>query len=85
MTWQLAEIFVPDATIRESLILFRQLVLGKPSMDQQQVCVKIVEQALPLALGRVYAQYILPDGYKVSQVIQWQPGALLYNFVLVST
>ena len=39
-------------------------------MDQQQECVEIVEQALPLALGRVYAQYILPDGYKVSQVIQ---------------
>ncbi|CAI8022690.1 Endothelin-converting enzyme 1 [Geodia barretti] len=68
MTWQLAEIFVPDTTIRESLILFRQLVLGKPSMDQQQECVQIVEQMLPLALGRVYAQYLLPDGYKEAGV-----------------
>ncbi|CAI7997216.1 Phosphate-regulating neutral endopeptidase PHEX, partial [Geodia barretti] len=68
MTWQLAEIFVPDATIRESLILFRQLVLGKPSMDEQQECVQIVEQVLPLALGRVYAQYLLPDGFKKAGV-----------------
>ena len=65
MTWQLSEIFLPDSTIRDNLILFRQLVLGKPSMDQQQECVQIVDEALPLALGRVYAQYILPAGYKV--------------------
>ena len=34
-------------------------------MDQQQQCVQIVENVLPLALGRVYAEYILPSGYKV--------------------
>lgn len=65
MTWQVSDIFLPDSTIRESLILFRQSVLGEPSMDQQQQCVQIVENVLPLALGRVYAEYILPSGYKV--------------------
>ena len=78
MTWQLADVFLPDAAIRESLVLFRQQVLGKPSMDQQQQCVSIVEMILPLALGRVYAQYILPEGYKVTIT-----GLLLYSNALV--
>ena len=65
MTWELAALFSPDSSIRDSLTLFRQLVLGKPSMDEQQMCVQMVDKALPLALGRVYAQYILPAGYKV--------------------
>ena len=35
-------------------------------MDQQQECVEIVEEILPIALGRVYAEHILPHGYRVS-------------------
>ena len=66
MTWELAEIFLPDSIIRESLNLFRELVLGKPSMDEQQKCVKIVDKIFPIALGRVYAEHLLPQGYKVS-------------------
>ena len=77
ITWQLKEVFLPYSSIRESLVLFRQMVLGKPSMDQQQECVSTVEEALPLALGRVYAQYILPDGFKVSVCVGSSEWVLL--------
>ena len=39
--------------------------MGKPSMDQKFECVSVVNEALPLALGRIYVQHILPAGYKV--------------------
>ena len=40
--------------------------MGKPSLEQRQECVSQVEDIMPIALGRVYAQHILPSGYKVS-------------------
>jgi predicted metalloendopeptidase len=65
MTWQLADIFLADDTIQESLVRFRQTVMGKPSLAQRQKCVSVVDDVLSFALGRVYAEYILPPGYKV--------------------
>ena len=39
--------------------------MGKPSMRQREECVSVMENAMPIALGRVYAQHILPPGSKV--------------------
>ena len=38
-------------------------------MDQKFECVAAVNEALPLALGRVYVQHAFPAGYKVSHVL----------------
>ena len=66
MTWEIAQLFLPDNTIRQAMIHFNEVFLGKPSMEERQECVSVVEFILPFALGRVYAEYILPSGDKVS-------------------
>ena len=35
-------------------------------MEQRQQCVSTTASVMPIALGRVYAQRLLPSGYKVS-------------------
>lgn len=54
-----------DDIIRESIINFREGALGKPSLEKRQECVSDTESAMPIALGRVYAEHILPSGSKV--------------------
>ena len=44
--------------------------MGKPSLEQRQECVEAAGSVMPIALGRVYAQYILPSGYKVCVIIR---------------
>ena len=64
-TWALAQIFIPDSTIRQSIVEFKEAVMGKPSPAERQECVQVVEAVLPIALGRIYAANILPEDYKV--------------------
>ena len=53
--------------------------MGKPSMEQRQQCVSTTASVMPIAMGRVYAQRILPPGYKVSYLKQ---GWLVSNYCM---
>lgn len=64
-TLQLAMALSADTTIRETLIEFKQEVMGKPSMEVRQECVSFLESSLVFLLARVYAEHIFPSGYKV--------------------
>ena len=66
MTWQLSQIFMPDSNIRNAMIYFKEVFLRKPSMEERQECVEFADSVMPIAMGRVYAEYVLPEGYKVS-------------------
>ena len=59
------EVFLPDDAIRESVLEFKEAVMGKPSKKQREECVSVMESAMPIALARVYAEYILRPGSKV--------------------
>ena len=54
------------SSLRESIVHFKEAVMGEPSMEQRQQCVSTTASVMPVALGRVYAQRLLPSGYKVS-------------------
>ena len=64
----LSEVLMSGTSLRESIVHFKEAVMGEPSMKQRQECVNVTAYAMPFALGRVYAQHILPPGYKVSYV-----------------
>ena len=51
------------------MIHFKEVVMGKPSLEQRQECVSQAEGIMPIALGRVYAQHILPSGSRVSSIL----------------
>ena len=68
LTWELSNIFIPDNAITESLIYLQEVLLGKPSLREKQLCVEVVNDVLPIALGRLYAEHILPSGYKVGHL-----------------
>ena len=59
-------VFNGDSVIGAHLNRFRELMLGEPTQSQRATCVSLVEDIMPTALARVYAQHILPSGYKVS-------------------
>ena len=59
-------VFNGESVIGAQLNRFRELVLGEPTQSQRAMCVSLVEDVMPIALARVYAQHILPSGYKVS-------------------
>ena len=59
-------VFNINTLIGAQLNRFRELVLGEPTQSQRATCVSLVEDVMPTALARVYAQHILPSGYKVS-------------------
>jgi len=44
----------------------RQAVMGVIGTERSQACVAVVEQIMPLALARVFYEYILPVGSRVS-------------------
>jgi endothelin-converting enzyme len=63
-TMQLAEVLMSGSSLRESIVHFKEAVMGEPSMEQRQQCVSTTASVMPVALGRVYAQRLLPSGYK---------------------
>jgi predicted metalloendopeptidase len=63
-TWQLAEVLLSGSSLRETIAHFKEAVMGEPSMEQRQQCVSTTASVMPVALGRVYAQRLLPSGYK---------------------
>ena len=65
---QLSEVLMSGTSLRESIVHFKEAVMGEPSMEQRLECVNATAFAMPFALGRVYAQHILPSGYKVSHI-----------------
>ena len=65
-TWQLADVLTSGISLREHIVHLKEAVMGKPSMEQRDQCVSTTSSVMPIALGRVYAQHILPTGYKVS-------------------
>ena len=66
VTWHLSQIFLSDSTIQYSIRALKEAAMGEPSMGERRECVKLVEKIMPIALGRVYADKILPSGYKVA-------------------
>lgn len=50
----------------EHLRNFRKFVLGKATNELRIECVSLVQEVMPLALGRVYADHILQPGTRVS-------------------
>ena len=64
--WQLKQVFMTVPTLNQSIVYFKKAVMGEPSLDQRLHCVNATAHVMPLALGRVYAQHLLPSGYKVS-------------------
>ena len=66
MTWELAQLFFPDSNIRNAMKLFKEGLLRKPTMEERDECVAMADSVMPIAMGRVYAEYLLPKGYKVS-------------------
>ena len=67
--WQLFRLFLdvlpPSSDFVEQLVDFREKILGKATPEQRLSCVRQVQLVLPLALGRVYADNILPPGTRV--------------------
>ena len=46
--------------------VIRQTAMGVIGTERSQACVAVVEQIMPLALARVFYEYILPVGSRVS-------------------
>ena len=44
-----------DEEFQEHLILFRERVMGKPTMEERSSCTEQLESVMPLALARLYA------------------------------
>ena len=65
-TYQLDDVLIFGDFLRETIVHFKEAVMGEPSMEQREQCVSTTESVMPIALGRVYAKNILPTGYKVS-------------------
>ena len=65
LTWMFSEQLADDE-FQEHLILFREKVKGKPTMEERPRCVEQAQLTMPLALARLYAEHILPSGSKVS-------------------
>ena len=66
LTWLFSEQLGADDEFQEHLILFREKVKGKPTMEGRSRCVEQAQLTMPLALARLYAERILPSGSKVS-------------------
>lgn len=68
--WQLMRVFIPGID-EESLAAYNSLkktATGKSASDEDrsETCIGVVEQILPMALARSYAEHVLPHGLRVS-------------------
>ena len=71
---QLSGVLMLGSSLRESIVHFKEAVMGEPSMEQRLECVNATAYVMPFALGRVYAQHILPSDYKVSYIYKSKLG-----------
>ncbi len=49
---------------------------AKIPTDRNEMCIGILETIMPVGLGRVYAQFVLPEGSRVSALL---PLAFIRN------
>ena len=47
---------------------FKKSTSGSAASDRNEMCIEVLETIMPIATGRLYAEYVLPEGSVVRRL-----------------